>query len=61
MLRQDYNAVAVAEYGDDLQVAAVSAIGKEDDTFGFIFDDTHGVKINPRIVCRDQIRFAGVP
>ena len=61
MMRQDLNSVAEAEYGMDLQVAALAAIRKEDDTFRVIFDGTHGVKVNPRIVCRDQIRFAGVP
>ena len=61
MLRQDYNAVVLAEYGNDWRIAALPAIGKEDDAFRIISDGTHCVKACARIVRRDPIRFGGVP
>jgi len=44
-----------------LNVAALAAIRKTDDTFRVIHDGTHGVLVNPRIVVRDQMRCPGIP
>ena len=51
----------MAEYGDDLRVAALSEIGKEDDKLRVIFDGTHGVKVSPRIVRQDRVRWLEFP
>jgi hypothetical protein len=47
-------------YGSELLVAAIGAIEKSDESFRVIHDATHGVKINPRIRQRDQVRSPGL-
>ena len=48
------------EYGDKLVVAALGALQKSDTSFRVIFDGTHGIKVNPRIHPRDQLRMPGM-
>ena len=51
---------AVKEYGEGLVTAAVGALEKGEDSFRIIHDATHGVKVNPRIKPRDQVRYPGI-
>ena len=48
------------EYGGNLCVAALGAIEKSDLSFRIIYDGTHGVQVNPRIVQRDQVKLPGI-
>jgi len=51
---------AKAEWADNLHVAPLAALAKSDDSFRILHDGTHGVKVNPRIRVRDQIRMPSV-
>eukprot|EP00973_Karenia_brevis_P031180 4301880-Karenia_brevis.AAC.1 len=42
-------------------MAAIGALEKSDSTFRIIHDATHGVRVNPRIRPRDQVRYPGIP
>eukprot|EP00973_Karenia_brevis_P005004 689319-Karenia_brevis.AAC.1 len=53
-------AEARAEYGNKLVMAAIGALEKDDSSFRIIHDATHGVKVNPRIRQRDQVRYPAV-
>ena len=45
----------------ELNIAALAAVRKTDDSFRVLHDGTHGVIVNPRIIMRDQMRCPGVP
>ena len=47
--------------GDDLRIASLAALEKDDDTFRVVHDGTHGVMVNPETRVRDQIRNPGSP
>ncbi|CAE8640253.1 unnamed protein product [Polarella glacialis] len=49
--------LAKEQFKDSLRIAALGAIEKSDDSFGILFDGTHGVKLNNDIKPRDQLDF----
>eukprot|EP00973_Karenia_brevis_P071320 9906156-Karenia_brevis.AAC.1 len=59
-MREEVLEVAQEEYGDHLVMAALGALEKDDTTFRIIHDATHGVKVNPRIRPRDQVRYPAI-
>jgi hypothetical protein len=61
MMRLVTDAEARDEYGEDLVTAALGAIRKSETSFRVIHDGTHGVRVNPRILPRDQMRMPGMP
>ncbi|CAK0869239.1 unnamed protein product, partial [Prorocentrum cordatum] len=48
------------EFGPRLHVAALAALEKGTDSFRLVHDGTHGVRINPNIKPRDQVRQPGI-
>lgn len=48
--------VAKRKFGEDLALASLGAISKKDGSVRVIHDGTHGVRVNPDIVVRDQLR-----
>ena len=50
---------ALAEFGEDLMIAATGAIEKKGrtDEVRVIFDGSHGITLNPGIRVRDQVRY----
>ena len=59
-MRKATKAELESECGRQVCVAALGALEKGDNIFRVIHDATHGVKVNPRIIQRDQIRLPGV-
>ena len=51
---------AKREWAENLHVASLAALAKADDSCRILHDGTHGVKVNPRIRVRDQIRMPSV-
>ena len=47
--------------GDELRIASLAALEKDDDTFRVVHDGTHGVLVNPETRVRDQVRNPGAP
>ena len=47
---------ATNTWGSSLRIAAQGAILKKDDSFRIVHDGTHGVRVNPEIKPRDQVR-----
>eukprot|EP00973_Karenia_brevis_P078328 10876185-Karenia_brevis.AAC.1 len=42
-------------------MAAIGTLEKGDNTLRIIHDGTHGVRVNPRIKPKDQVRYPGIP
>ena len=61
MMRLVTDAQAQDEYGENLVTAALGAIRKSETSFRVNHDGTHGVRVNPRIIPRDQMRMPGMP
>ena len=47
--------------GSLLRVAALGAIAKSEDSFRILHDATHGVRVNPELRQRDQVRMPSAP
>jgi len=62
MMIEISEAEAKQRYVDnELNIAALAALRKTEDSYRVIHDGTHGVRINPRIIMRSQMRCPGVP
>ena len=48
--------VTKRRFGEDLALASLGVISKQDGSVRVIHDGIHGVRVNPDIVVRDQLR-----
>eukprot|EP00973_Karenia_brevis_P090354 12402187-Karenia_brevis.AAC.1 len=54
-MRNLSNFEAECKFGKGYPTAAIAALQKNGVSFRIIHDDTHQVRVNPRIIVRDQI------
>ena len=56
MLHTNYYEASLEYNDDNLRIASLASIEKDDNSFRVLFDGTHGTRINNRTKVRDQLR-----